>query len=560
MSAGAVSAGAANDAAADGPAGGDEVRHAAPLLRIRDLTVSFPGAAAVAGVDLTVRRGEVLALVGESGSGKTMIARSVLGLLPGNATAGGSVELAGTEVLGAGERELDALRGTRAAMVFQEPQTALNPVRTVGWQLAEALRAQRAISRRDARARAVELLETVGIPSPDTRVDSYPHQLSGGQKQRVVIALALCGEPDLLLADEPTTALDVTVQAQILALLRDLRDRLGVAVLLVTHNLGVVAELADRVVVLHHGRVVERRAVSELFTRPATDYTRGLLASVPALAEGGRGAAVGGDEVADGPEPLLALEGISVVFPGKRGRPPVEAVRDVSLTVRPGEVVGLVGESGSGKTTVGRAAVGLLPLARGRALLDGRELAGLSRAGLRAARRGLSMIHQDPAASLDPRFSVEESIAEPLLVHGAARGPELRARVAELLEAVRLPARHAARRPGELSGGQRQRVALARALALGPRLLIADEPTSALDVAVQADVLDLFDDLRRELGFACLFVSHDLGVVDRVCDQVAVLRGGELIELGAASTVFSAPRHAYTRELVDAVPRVPFRS
>jgi peptide/nickel transport system ATP-binding protein len=523
----------------------------ANVLTIRDLRVSFPGIAAVAGVDLAVRRGEVVALVGESGSGKTMIARSVLGLLPESATATGSVELAGTEVVGAGEAELDALRGTRAAMVFQEPQTALNPVRTVGWQLAEALRAHGVRSRRAARERAAELLELVGIPEPRRRLRYYPHQLSGGQKQRVVIALALSGEPDLLLADEPTTALDVTVQAQILALLADLRDRLGVAVLLVTHNMGVVAELADRVVVLHHGRIVERRAVSELFARPATDYTRDLLASVPRLAEGG----VPAPRREDTGEAVLELAEVSVVYPGKRGRPALRAVHGVSLAVRPGEVVGLVGESGSGKTTVGRAAVGLVPVSAGRVRLGGRDLAALSRAELRAARRGLAMVHQDPAAALDPRFTVGESIAEPLLIHGAAVGT----RVADLLTAVRLPVAYADRRPGELSGGQRQRVALARALALAPRLVIADEPTSALDVSVQADVLDLFDELRRELGFGCLFISHDLGVVDRVADRVAVLRDGELLELGSPGEVFTAPRHDYTRALLEAVPRVPVR-
>ncbi|GAA1872665.1 ABC transporter ATP-binding protein [Pseudonocardia ailaonensis] len=523
------------------------------VLEIADLRVGFPGAVAVAGVDLTVRRGEVVALVGESGSGKTMIARSVLGLLPATATATGSVELAGTQVVGADEAALEALRGSRAAMVFQEPQTALNPVRTVGWQLVEALRAHRPIPRSAARARAVELLELVGIPEPERRLRSYPHQLSGGQKQRVVIALALSGEPDLLLADEPTTALDVTVQAQILTLLRDLRDRLGVAVLLVTHNMGVVAELADRVVVLHRGRVVERRAVPELFARPATDYTRDLLASVPALPEQRRDA----PDPEFGEDALLTLEAISVVYPAKRGRPAFRAVHDVSLAVRPGEVVGLVGESGSGKTTIGRAAVGLVPVTAGRVLLDGRDLASLGRAELRAARRGLAVVHQDPAASLDPRFTVGESIAEPLLVHRAPAAP---ARIAALLESVRLPAAYAARRPGELSGGQRQRVALARALALAPRLVIADEPTSALDVSVQADVLALFDDLRRELGFACLFVSHDLGVVDRVSDRVAVLRDGEVLELGAPGEVFVDPRHEYTRALVDAVPRVPARA
>jgi peptide/nickel transport system ATP-binding protein len=557
-----------------------------PVLTISDLRVSFGGTAAVDGVDLTVRRGEVVALVGESGSGKTLTARSVLGLLPGTATATGSVSLDGRPVLGASEQELDALRGSSAAMVFQEPQTALNPVRTVGWQLVEALRATSAVPRADARARAVKLLELVGLPEPERRVRAYPHQLSGGQKQRVVIALALAGEPDLLLADEPTTALDVTVQAQILDLLRDLRDRTGVGVLLVTHNMGVVAELADRVVVMHRGRVVEQRPVAELFARPATDYTRELLAAVPSLGDRraaprppddpARGAGVRAAGAADrpgpaagptvpgprpsGPDgPVLALEELSILYPARRGRPAFRAVHEVSVAVHPGEVVGLVGESGSGKTTIGRAAVGLLPASGGRVLLDGADLARLPRAALRRARRGLAMVHQDPAASLDPRQSVGESVAEPLRVHGTRPGPELERRVGELLESVRLPRAFAARRPGELSGGQRQRVALARALSLSPRLLIADEPTSALDVSVQADVLELFAGLQRELGFACLFVSHDLAVVERVADRVAVLRAGELLELGPPAQVFGAPAHDYSRRLVDAVPRVPAR-
>ncbi|WP_226352290.1 ABC transporter ATP-binding protein [Pseudonocardia sp. ICBG601] len=538
------------------------------VLSVRDLRISFGDTVAVDGVDLTVRRGEVDALVGESGSGKTLTARSVLGLLPDAATASGSVELAGDSVLGAPEEALDRVRGTRAAMVFQEPQTALNPVRTVGWQLVEAIRAHARVPRAQARRRAVELLRLVDLPEPERRVRSYPHQLSGGQKQRVVIALALAGEPDLLLADEPTTALDVTVQARILELLRDLRDRTGVGVLLVTHNMGVVAELADRVVVLHRGRVVEQRSVADLFERPATDYTRALLAAVPTLADRPRGSAVAAVAQAadvpaprdpEGPVPVLSLQDLSVVHPARRGRPAFRAVHAVSLDVAPGEVVGLVGESGSGKTTIGRAAAGLLPPAQGRVLLDGTDLAGLSRSGLRRVRRGLAMVHQDPAASLDPRRSVEDSVAEPLRVHGARPGPELRSRVGELLESVRLPREFATRRPGELSGGQRQRVALARALSLSPRLLIADEPTSVLDVSVQAEVLELFASLQRELGFACLFVSHDLAVVDRVSDRVAVLRAGEVVELGTPAQVFGTPRHDYTRRLVDTVPRVPAR-
>ena len=377
-------------------------------LAVRGLRVAFGDTSAVAGVDLSIRRGEIVALVGESGSGKTMIARSVLGLLPRGAAATGSVRLADragerTEVLGTAEDELNVLRGSRAAMVFQEPQTALNPVRTVGWQLAEALRARGERSRKAARVRAIELLDVVGIPDPQRRVRYYPHQLSGGQKQRVVIALALSGEPDLLIADEPTTALDVTVQAQILALLRDLRDRTGVAVLLITHNMGVVAELADRVVVLREGRVVEQRTVAGLFDRPATDYTRELLASVPAL--GAPRAEAVPEPTAD---PVLDLENVTVTYPARLGRPAFRAVDGVTLQVAPGEVLGIVGESGSGKTTIGRAAVGLVPVSAGIVRLAGHDLARAGRARLRELRRGLAMVHQDPAASLDPRFSVAD--------------------------------------------------------------------------------------------------------------------------------------------------------
>jgi peptide/nickel transport system ATP-binding protein len=527
-----------------------------PALRIRGLHVGFGDTTVVDGVDLSLHPGVILALVGESGSGKTMIARSILGLLPHGATARGSVELAGREVLGAPEDELNEVRGVRAAMVFQEPQAALNPVRTVGWQLAEALRVRGTASRKAARARAVELLDMVGIPEPQRRLRYYPHQLSGGQKQRVVIALALSGEPDLLIADEPTTALDVTVQAQILALLQDLRDRTGIAVLLITHNLGVVAELADRVVVLRGGRVVEQRPVTALFDRPATDYTRRMLASVPTLPTAAELRQVRAPSP-PAPDPVLDISQVSVTYRARPGRPAFRAVHDVTLQVAPGEVLGLVGESGSGKTTIGRVAVGLVPISAGTVRLDGDDLSRTGRARLRELRRGLAMVHQDPAASLDPRFSVGDCIAEPLRVHRTASGQTLETRVRELLESVRLPATYTDRRPSELSGGQRQRVALARALALAPRLVIADEPTSALDVSVQAEVLALFAELQKELGFACVFISHDLAVVDQVSDRVAVLRAGELLEQGRPQDVFGHPHHPYTRALLDAVPRVP---
>ncbi|WP_030482393.1 dipeptide ABC transporter ATP-binding protein [Nocardioides aequoreus] len=528
---------------------------APPLLRVRDLRIDFAHPRpAVEGIDVTVGRGEIVALVGESGSGKSMTARAVIGLLPRGAVATGSIELEGREVLGASEEDLRRLRGAGVAMVFQEPQTAPNPVRTVGWQLREALRAHGAVSRAEARERAVALLRQVEIPDPETRVDHYPHQLSGGQKQRVVLALALANEPSLLLADEPTTALDVTVQAEILALLGRLRDETGAGVLLITHNMGVVARLAQRVVVLREGRVVEEAPVRRLFAEPEHPYTRQLLGAVPRLPSGSEPPTLAPPPEAGASAAALRLDDVRVVYPARRGQAAFTAVDGVTFEVRRGEVVGLVGESGSGKTTLGRAAAGLLPAAAGTVHVGGADLATLSARALRGVRRGLALVPQDPAASLDPRFTVARSIAEPLDVHRVGDAASRAARVSELLDAVRLDPGLAQRRPHQLSGGQRQRVALARGLALDPTLLIADEPTSALDVSIQAEVLELFTRLQRELGFACLFVSHDLAVVHQVSDRVVVLREGLVVEQGPAERVFGAPEHDYTRRLVAAVP------
>ena len=443
-------------------------------------------------------------------------------------------------------------------MVFQEPQTALNPVKTVGWQLAEALRAHRRIGRGAARSRAVELLTLVGIPEPEVRVDAYPHQLSGGQKQRVVIALALANDPVLLIADEPTTALDVSVQAEILQLLGELRERLGMAVLLITHNMGVVADLADRVLVMRNGRMVERGEVVSLFSQPFTDYTRQLLGSVPRLraVRSEAPSPIEPSPVVAEPAvtPALAFRAVDVDYPGRLGRPSFRALHEVTVEVVPGQVLGVVGESGSGKSTLGRAALGLLRPSNGRIEVAGSDLGSASRAELRRLRRRIGVVPQDPASTLDPLLSVGESVAEPLQVHRVASGRGLRQRVGELLESVSLPRRYAERQPHELSGGQRQRVALARALALRPDLLIADEPTSALDVSVQAAVLAEFARLRTELGFACVFISHDLAVVDSVSDQVLVLHDGRAVESGPTATVLGNPRHPYTRALLAAVP------
>jgi peptide/nickel transport system ATP-binding protein len=531
----------------------------ATLLAIDKLEIDFAQPRpAVDGISLEVAAREVVALVGESGSGKSMTARATLGLLPPGATARGSIRVNGREVLGASEADLNRVRGEEVGLVFQEPQSALNPVRTVGWQIREALRAHRSVSRRDARARGIELLEQVEIPDAAARIDYYPHQLSGGQRQRAALALALANEPALLLADEPTTALDVTVQAEILALLGRLRDEIGMGVLLITHNMGIVAQMADRVIVLKTGEVVETGETRALFANPRHPYTKQLLATVPRLPEPDGTVAVIDPAAEEAPrateDAAVSFERASVVFPARHGSAAFTAVDDVSFVVRPGEVLALVGESGSGKTTLGRVAAGLVPVATGRALVEGQDLAEMSARQLREMRRDLAFVHQDPAASLDPRLTVAASIREPLDVHAVGDRSSREARVTELLEAVHLPSDFATRRPHALSGGQRQRVALARALALRPRLVIADEPTSALDVSVQAAVLELFGELQAELGFACIFISHDLAVVHDIADRVVVLRSGRIVEAGPIEQVFANPKDPYTRTLLEAVP------
>jgi len=523
-----------------------------PLLTVRGLNIDFGGARpAVNSVSLDVERGEVVALVGESGSGKSMTARAILGLLPESATATGSILLDGIDIIGAGEDVLTTLRGDKVALIFQEPQSALNPVRRIGWQLREAIRAHRAISKSQARAIAIDLLEQVEIPDPEQRVDHFPHQLSGGQKQRVAIALALAGDPDLLVADEPTTALDVTVQAEILALLHRIRLRTGMGLLLITHNMGVVAQHADRVVVLRDGDVVENGTAHSVFDAPEHPYTRALLAAVPRLPEDATAAPVATEHVSD---VVLEFDGVGVTYPARRGTGAFRAVTGIDLKVGRGEVIGLVGESGSGKSTLGRVAVGLVAATDGRVTVEGQDLAAISAGRLRELRRNVAFVQQDPATSLDPRLSVGASVREPLDVHAVGTKAERRKRVLDLFDAVRLPAALADRLPHQLSGGQRQRVALARALALSPRILVADEPTSALDVSVQAEVLALFAEVQRNLGFACLFISHDLAVVHQVADRVVVLQSGSVVETGPVDTVFTAPREAYTRALIDAVP------
>ncbi|WP_330277243.1 ABC transporter ATP-binding protein [Lentzea sp. NBC_00516] len=499
------------------------------LLSVENVSVDFgSGSPAVSEVSFSLTAGEVLAVVGESGSGKTVTAMSLLGLLPATATVSGRAVLNGRDLYSLNATELREVRGNAVGMVFQEPMSALNPVFTIGNQIVEAVRVHRAVSRAEARARAVELLRLVGLP--EERFKAYPHEMSGGQLQRVVIAMAVANEPSLLIADEPTTALDVTVQAEILGLLRDLRDRLGVAILLITHDMGVVADLADRVVVMNAGRVVETGPVKQVFKEPAEEYTRTLLDSVLRLDS--RELAAREPE-----EPVLRLSDVSVTY-GK-----FRAVSEVSLDIGQGETLGLVGESGSGKSSLAGAITGLTRYT-GHITVAGQEAATLRKAG----RGRIGLVFQDPLSSLNPRATIARSIAQPLQLHTSLRGKELAAKVDSLLDAVRLSPTLRDRYPHELSGGQRQRVGIARAIALDPDLLIADEPTSALDVTVQARVLDLVRSLQRDLRFACLFISHDLAVVQHLADRVAVLHQGRVVEEG--TSVFAAPQDPYTRRLL----------
>ncbi|WP_022879870.1 ABC transporter ATP-binding protein [Microbacterium sp. B19] len=538
----------------------------APVARIDDLRVTFATdgdpVAAINGISLEAHAGEVLAIVGESGSGKTVTANTLLGLLPETATLSGAVIVRGrdgdeTDIVHATHAQLRAMRGHDAAMVFQEPSTALNPVYTVGWQIAEGLRAHGKLSRAEAKAQAVDILRRVGIPNPDKRVDDYPHQFSGGQKQRVVIAMALVLNAGLIIADEPTTALDVTVQAEILDLLRTCRDEFGATIVLITHNMGVVADLADRVIVMYRGDIVEQAPVRSLFAAPQQQYTRELLAAVPHV---GRGKSAQQKLATPAPTAppagsLVVAEKVEIGYPGRFGTTGVIAVKGVDFWIGPGEVLGLVGESGSGKTTIGRAMVGLTSVVGGSLKVLGTEMRGAKSRTLAKTRPDIGFVFQDPATSFNPLLTIAECIAEPLLVHRRASGARAaRARVDELLDAVQLPTAFGDRYPHELSGGQRQRASLARALALDPKLLIADEPTSALDVSVQARVLQLFAELQKEFGFACLFISHDLAVVDEVADRIVVLRQGVIREQGTTVQVLTEPSDDYTKRLLASLP------
>ncbi|AWB48001.1 ABC transporter ATP-binding protein [Gemmobacter aquarius] len=504
-------------------------------------------------LSFSLRRGETLAIAGESGSGKSITSLAIMGLLPPPAVrvTGGAVRLGGVELTALPESRMRSLRGDRIAMIFQEPMTSLNPVLTVGAQLVEAIRAHEAVGRAEARARALEALRAVRLSQPERRLEQYPHELSGGMRQRVMIAMALALRPEVLIADEPTTALDVTVQREVLDLLRDLQRDLGTAIILITHDMGVVAEMADRVIVMKDGAQVETAATADLFARPQAQYTRDLLAAVPRMGAGAVRAPVTGDVVA-------SLRDVVVRFPLKGGllgrvTQNVHAVEHVSLEVRRGETFALVGESGCGKSTIAKAIVGLVPH-QGRIEVGGQALEGLDTAGQKALRRKVQMVFQDPMAALDPRMTVGDLIAEPLVIHGVGTRTEQRAAAAELMARVGLGADGLDRYPHEFSGGQRQRICIARALALKPELIIADESVSALDVSVQARVLELLRALQAEFGIAFLFISHDMAVVENISDRVAVMYLGQIVETGTRAQVFGNPQHAYTRRLIEAVP------
>ena len=548
------------------------------LLELRGLKVSFGAHQAVRGLDLSIAAGQTVALVGESGCGKSTTALSILRLLDGSAQVSGQVLFEERDLLRLPEPELVALRGQGIAMIFQEPMTSLNPVLSIGQQLVEAIRLHQPLDGAAARARALELLAQVRIPEPARRIDDYPHQLSGGQRQRVMIAMAIANRPRLLIADEPTTALDVTVQAQILELLGQLRRELGMAVLLITHDLGVVEQWADRVAVMFAGEKVEEATTAQLFAAPRHAYTRGLLGASLRLEQElhyrrQRLPEIRNDIDADGQwrfsltdtalrqviqplaagaAPLLSVQDLHVDYPTPKGS--VHAVRGVSLDIAAGETVGLVGESGCGKSTLSRSIIGLEDSRSGRILLDGQDIARLDRKALRPLRRRVQMVFQDPYASLNPRHSVRDILDTALQIHEIRDRNERQRRVSQIIDLVGLPQTALGRYAHQFSGGQRQRIGIARALVLKPALVICDEPVSALDVSVQAQILNLLVDLKQEFGLAYLFISHDLSVVRYIADRVLVMQGGRIVEEGDHRSIWQAPQHPYTRTLLAAAP------
>ena len=563
----------------------DQTQPAAPLLSIENLRVEFQGETGpitgVKDVSFTVQPGETVCVVGESGSGKSVTSLSLLRLVEfgGGKIVSGKLwfrpeEKDPIDLAQLPTEQMVDLRGDQIGMIFQEPMTALNPIFTIGRQLTDGLRRHRKLSASEAEARMLELLKEVRLPEPERRLTQYPHELSGGMRQRVVIAMAMACRPQLLIADEPTTALDVTIQAEILGLIKRLKRETGMAVLFITHDMAVVAQLADRVVVMRHGELVEEGPVEQIFADPQADYTKALLASVPKLGEmrgkpgpeplriPGQPDPVAAPTMVDTPgedRPILSVKGLTTRFPIRGGLTRrvvsnVHAVEDVTFDLAAGETLALVGESGCGKSTTARSILRLVDPTAGDVVLDGQDILGLNPRDLRRARRNMQMVFQDPFASLNPFMRLRKQVAEPMMNFGLATGSDLEDRIATLFDRVGLPRNFMRRFPHELSGGQRQRVAIARALSVNPKLIIADEAVSALDVSVQAQVLNLLMELQADFGLSYLFISHDMAVVERVSHRVGVMYLGRLVEIGPRAAIFEDPRHSYTRALLSGVP------
>jgi ABC-type microcin C transport system duplicated ATPase subunit YejF len=521
------------------------------LLSVDNLSVSFVTRngtnKAVDNVSFTVEERQITAIIGESGSGKSVSCYAMLGLVPSppGRIDGGTARFQGQDLLALSEAELRAIRGRDIAMIFQDPMTCLNPFMKIGDQLIEPLTLHKGLAKAPARARAEALLDEVGIRDPHAAMNAFPHEFSGGMRQRVMIAMALINEPKLLIADEPTTALDVTIQAQILKLIAELQTKRDIGVLFISHDLAVVSDIADQIVVMEKGKVVESGEPKAIFESPQHPYTQKLLAAIPS-----------GEKSADAvaPDPLIRIDNLRTWFTPTAGAEPVKAVDDVSLEIHRGEVLGLVGESGSGKSTLGRSILRLVPITDGKITFEGSELSALEGRTLKQFRHRMQMIFQDPYASLNPRMTVYDTLAEPLLLHGLVNKAGLDQAIRELMDNVGLARAFVRKYPHEFSGGQRQRIAIGRALATRPEFIVADEPVSALDVTIQAQILDLLADLTKEYGLTMLFISHDLAVIRQIADRIAVMYHGKLVEEGSTARVFDTPQQDYTRSLLAAIP------
>jgi peptide/nickel transport system ATP-binding protein len=537
-----------------------------PVLSVKNLKINFGHTEVVHGISFDIKRGETLALVGESGSGKSVTSLAIIGLLPTNiGRATGEIILEGTNLLSLSERQMRKVRGGRVSMIFQEPMTSLNPVQRIGDQLGEVIQIHRGLKGEALRQAVIEMLKRVRIPDPEKRMSEYPHTFSGGMRQRIVIAMALACDPALIIADEPTTALDATVQAQTLALLKDLQKETGTAVLFITHDMGVVAEVADHVMVVKRGNEIEHGTVQEVFSNPKDPYTRSLIEAAPSLVGMGSADKVPATPVSgvpvtfSGDQPVLEVKHLSVRFPVRSGflgrlTGMVHAVEDVSFAIGKGETLGLVGESGSGKSTIGKAIINLAPVHSGEVRAGGKTIDYDGPASLSALRRDVQMIFQDPFGSLDSRQTVASAIMEPMKVHGLAKGAEAHEKMLWLMERVGLDPRRANSLPHEFSGGQRQRICIARTLAMSPKVIIADEAVSALDVAIKGQIIELMIDLQKEFEVSYLFISHDMAAVEKICDRLAVMYFGEIVEIGDCKDVIKQPGHPYTQRLLSAIP------